>query len=107
MLIMGQACHGVRNNATDTLICSLKSNPGSAQPGTYGNPPTSIPGLLYGLGFLFWFGFVLVCFVFVTVLKGFFAVACCLLEIGPLGPGLERTLVELLLIHEILALSQY
>lgn len=33
--------------------------------------------------------------------------ASCHLEIGALGPGLERTLVELLLIHEILALSQY
>lgn len=56
MAIMGQDCHGVRNNATDRLICSLKSNSGSAQPVTYGNLSTSIPGLLYGLGFLVWFG---------------------------------------------------
>ena len=57
MAIMGQACHGVRNNATDTLMCLLKNNPGAAQPGTYNNPPTSIPGLLYDLRFLVWFGF--------------------------------------------------
>lgn len=58
MAIMGQACHGVRNNATDTLMCLLKNNPSAAQPGTYNNPPTSIPGLLYDFGFLVWFALV-------------------------------------------------